>query len=78
MPPSAATTRSNVPRATATAVTARDRIEASTDELASGPWEALGPGETAWLAALLAPLARAAGAELLYPNPIGLSQPTET
>ena len=64
-------------RATAVAVTARDRIEAETDELAAGPWEALGAGETARLAALLTPLAKAAGAEMLYPNPIGLSPPTE-
>jgi len=65
-------------RATATALAARDRIEAETDELAAGPWAALGAGETARLAALLAPLTKAAGADLPFPNPIGLAPPTGT
>ena len=64
-------------KATPAAFAARDRIEASTDELASGPWAALGPRETERLAALLAPLSKAAYAGLPYPNPIGLSQPAD-
>lgn len=52
----------------------RDEVEHRTDELAAGPWRALG-GETAErLASLLAPLVDriVAGGGVLFPNPMGL------
>jgi hypothetical protein len=64
-------------RATGAALAARDRIEASTDELAAGPWQELGAGRTARLAALLTPLTKAASTQLPFPNPIGLAPPAE-
>lgn len=43
-------------RATEVALAARDRIEGSTDQLAAGPWQALGHVRTARLAELMRPL----------------------
>lgn len=52
----------------------RDRIEQTTDELATGPWRHLGPERTERLAELLAPLRAAVLASGRIPggNPIGL------
>jgi hypothetical protein len=61
--------------ATAVSIAAHDRIEASTDELAAGPWRALGAPAAARLAEILRPLADAAARALPYPNAIGLSAP---
>lgn len=63
-------------RPTDAALAARKRIEAVTDRLASGPWQALGPERTARLARLLEPFARAASAALPFPNPIGTTRLT--
>lgn len=51
-----------------------DRIEATTDRLASAPWTAIGADATDRFDELIAPLAqRVADAEVLnYPNPMGL------
>jgi hypothetical protein len=57
---------------TQSALTARDRIEETTDRLAAAPWRALGPTRTAHLAAILEPYAEAAAAVLPNPNPIGM------
>ncbi|MFC1431801.1 hypothetical protein ACEZDB_14210 [Streptacidiphilus sp. N1-3] len=56
------------------ATTAREEIEARTDALAAGPWEALGSAGVARLVTLLRPIAHAAAKALPFPNPIGLSQ----
>jgi hypothetical protein len=61
---------------TGLSIIARDQIEATTDTLAAAPWRALGPGDTARLAALLRPLAVAASADLPFPNPGGVPRPT--
>jgi hypothetical protein len=55
----------------------RDAVEARTDELASGPVEALGPDGVEELCAGLAPIVDAiAGSGLVpYPNPIGVTRP---
>jgi hypothetical protein len=57
---------------TAVALTARDRIERTTDDLAAAPWRQLGVDRTARLAGLLRPIAAAAGKHLPQPNPVGL------
>ena len=55
----------------------RARVEATTDRLAAGPWDALGPERTARLAELVGPWATAvAAADIRYPNPMGLPRPT--
>ncbi|MHB8329948.1 MAG: SCO6745 family protein [Acidimicrobiales bacterium] len=54
--------------------TERQAIEAATDRLAAGPWEALGASRCTALAAVLGPMATAvveAGA-VPFPNPMGL------
>jgi hypothetical protein len=51
---------------------AHREVEAVTDRAAARPWYQLGPGGTAELAGLLAPIARACRAALPFPNPIGL------
>jgi hypothetical protein len=60
---------------TAAAVAARDEVEARTDALAAGPWRAVGESAAARLAQLLHPLAARAGADLPFPNPIGVPAP---
>ena len=50
-------------------------IEDTTDRLGDEVWRALGAAETRRLADLLRPLARASGALMPYPNPIGLPPP---
>ncbi|WP_229068911.1 hypothetical protein [Actinoplanes sp. DH11] len=47
-------------------------VEDGTDRLAGQPWAAFGPVDRDRLAELLAPLAKAAGGVVPYPNPIGL------
>jgi hypothetical protein len=51
------------------------RIEATTDALAAGPWQALGD-DLRELPGLLRPLAAAAFAVMPNPNPVGLTLPT--
>ena len=63
-------------RPTDVAVAARTEIEARTDALAAGPWQALGDAAVTRLELLLRPLADAASAALPFPNPIGLSEPS--
>jgi helix-turn-helix protein len=63
-------------RATKTAISRYEQIEADTDALAAVPWNALGVRSTARLAALLAPLTSACLAELPSPNAIGLPVPS--
>lgn len=53
-----------------------DDVEALTDRIATGPWQALGDEHTEHLADALAPIARAAATRLPFPNPIGLPAPT--
>ncbi|HEV2636945.1 MAG TPA: hypothetical protein VGX23_17460 [Actinocrinis sp.] len=62
-------------RATTEALAARDRIEASTDLLAAGPWQALGRENLVRLAQLMHPLASTLIKALPIPNPIGLVAP---
>jgi hypothetical protein len=62
-------------RATDLALAARDRIEESTDQLAAGPWRALGQAKTARLAELMVPLSGPLLKALPMPNPIGLVAP---
>jgi hypothetical protein len=50
------------------------RIEATTDALAAGPWQALGD-DVRELPGLLRPLAAAAFAAMPNPNPLGLPPP---
>jgi hypothetical protein len=59
---------------TADGTSLRDRVEQTTDELATGPWRLLGPERTARLAELLGPLRRQVLASGRIPggNPIGL------
>jgi hypothetical protein len=52
----------------------RDRVEQVTDELAEGPWRALGDRRTDRARELLDGLTAAAAELLPYPNPIGLSR----
>lgn len=56
---------------------ARSDIEDTTDRLAAGPWDALGPEATARLHALLVPLARRVAdvGAVPFPNPIGVPAP---
>ena len=55
----------------------RARIEATTDRLASGPWNALGAARTERLAELVRPWAEAVAAtDIRFPNPMGLPRPT--
>jgi hypothetical protein len=58
--------------ATEIASAAHATVERHTDELAAGPWRALGPDGTARVAELLGPVAEAARGLLPYPNPIML------
>jgi hypothetical protein len=62
-------------KATEVALAARDRIEASTDALAAGPWRALGRDGAARLAELLRPVSETVLDVLPKPNPIGLVVP---
>ncbi|MCM3887089.1 hypothetical protein [Frankia sp. R82] len=50
-------------------------LEATTDRLASPPWDDLGPQAVKRAAALLTPLARAAAEVLIWPNPAGVPDP---
>ncbi len=52
-----------------------DAVEAATDVGSAAPWRALTPEQARHLAHLLDPLARACGAGMPYPNPIGLPAP---
>lgn len=56
-------------------VDAIDRVEQRTNELARAPWAALDDDELRDLARTVHPLAAAAAAELVYPNPIGIPLP---
>jgi hypothetical protein len=60
-------------RATAEGVAAYQAVEETTDRLAAGPWDALGPTGTGRVVELLAPLSRACRACMPTPNPIGLA-----
>jgi len=60
---------------TEAALTAADDLEATTDQLASEPWEALGPVGVERAAALLTEAARAAAPLLMWPNPVGVPDP---
>lgn len=62
---------------TAAGRAAHDAIEATTDRLASAPWEALGDGAADRFDELVTPLtARITAHELIrYPNPMGLPAP---
>jgi len=51
----------------------RRSIEAETDRLAAGPYDARGEDEVRRLIELVAPLADAITAEMWFPNPIGLA-----
>lgn len=62
-------------RATDEALAARDRIEQSTDQLAAGPWQALGRADLMRLAELARPLSATLMEALPKPNPIGLFEP---
>jgi len=53
----------------------RERIEATTDLLAAGPWEHLGEARTERLSELVAPWARRVAEGIPYPNPMGLPHP---
>ena len=59
--------------ATAEGAAAYQAVEDTTDRLAAGPWEALGPAGTSRVVELLAPLSRACRAGMPTPNPIGLA-----
>ncbi len=61
---------------TPTGSEARATVEADTDRLAAGPWEALGEAACDRLAALARPLTLAISGAIPFPNPIGLA-PTE-
>jgi hypothetical protein len=61
--------------ATAAGRAAYAAVEAATDLAAARPWARLGPGRTAELADLLAPVARACAGALPYPNPVGVPEP---
>jgi hypothetical protein len=50
-------------------------VEDATDRAAAGPWARLGAGGVAEVAATLDPLARACGAVIPYPSPIGVPVP---
>ncbi len=60
-------------RATPAGIEGYGQVEATTDALASVPWDGL---DTTRLAGLLAPLAKACVAGLPTPNPIGLPVPS--
>jgi hypothetical protein len=60
---------------TAAAWRAREELEATTDRLAGAPWDTLGPAAVERTAALLTPVAEAAAALLLWPNPVGVPDP---
>jgi len=60
---------------TAAGRAAYDEVEAVTDRLGGEVWQALGEAETARLAELLRPLARASSDAMPFPNPIGLPRP---
>ena len=62
-------------RPTAAGTALHRAVEDRTDQLARQPWDALAPAGRERLRDLLAPLARAAGTLLPYPNPIGLARP---
>jgi len=64
--------------ATEAARTAAHDLEATTDRLASAPWQALGPAAVDRAATLLTPLARAAADLLMWPNPVGVPDPRAT
>jgi len=53
-------------------------VEDSTDRLAAQPWTALAPADRARLRELLAPMARAVGAIVPYPNAAGVPAPPES
>jgi hypothetical protein len=59
-------------RATDKARQVHDEVEATTDRLASGPWDRLGEKDTERCRELLTPIAREAWAYLPQPNPIGV------
>jgi hypothetical protein len=63
-------------RITPTGISGYEQIEADTDAVGAVPWNALGPGPTARLTALLTPLAKACRAEIPVANPIGLPVPS--
>jgi hypothetical protein len=52
-----------------------EALEAATDRASAAPWRVLQPAGQERLAALLRPLAVAAGQAYLYPNPIGMPAP---
>jgi hypothetical protein len=71
----AATGRAAAGRAATAGRAAHEAVEAATDVAAARPWARLGPGRTAELAGLLAPVARACATVLPYPNPVGVPPP---
>jgi len=63
---------------TAAALAAAGDLEATTDRLASPPWDTLGPAAVDRADVLLAPVAEAAAALLMWPNPVGIPDPRES
>jgi hypothetical protein len=63
-------------RVTQAGAAARQAVEVATDRAAARPWARLGPAATEELAGLLAPVARACAAELPFPNPVGVPEPS--
>jgi len=59
-------------RATDKARQVHEEVEATTDRLASGPWDRLGEKDTERCRELLTPIAREAWTYLPQPNPIGV------
>jgi hypothetical protein len=54
----------------------RQAVEEATDRAAARPWDRLGMAATEELASLLAPVARACAAEIPFPNPVGVPEPS--
>jgi hypothetical protein len=54
----------------------RQAVEEATDRAAARPWDRLGTAATEELASLLAPVARACAAEIPFPNPVGVPEPS--
>jgi hypothetical protein len=63
-------------RVTPEGAATRQAVEDATDRAAARPWARLGPAATGELAGLLAPVARACAAELPFPNPVGVPEPS--
>jgi hypothetical protein len=63
-------------RVTPEGAAVRQAVEDATDQAAARPWARLGTAATDELAGLLGPVARACAAELPFPNPVGVPEPS--